>query len=93
MRNRYKAIVFLTGLLATSLVTAAWAGSPKMKMTTDIPQSITTPDNVDTSIGTLKFFDGIPDKTTVGTLYDYMDRARAVQAYLAGEQGEILVSP
>ena len=29
--------------------------APKMKMTTDIPPSITTPDKVETRIGTLKF--------------------------------------
>ncbi len=29
---------------------------PKMKMTTEIPSSITTPDSVETRIGTLRFF-------------------------------------
>jgi len=29
-----------------------------MKMTTDIPPGITTPDSVETSIGTLKYLDG-----------------------------------
>jgi hypothetical protein len=32
--------------------------TPKMKMSTPIPPSITTPESVDTRIGTLKFFDG-----------------------------------
>ena len=31
--------------------------NPKLKMTTDIPASITTPDSVETRLGTLKFFD------------------------------------
>jgi hypothetical protein len=35
--------------------------TPKMKMTTAIPPSITTPESVDTRLGTLKFFDGFPD--------------------------------
>jgi hypothetical protein len=35
-----------------------------MKMTTDIPESNTTPDSVETRIGTLKFFDGFPGNTT-----------------------------
>jgi len=34
-------------------------------MTTPIPQSITTPDGVETRIDTLKFFDGFPDEATV----------------------------
>jgi hypothetical protein len=29
-----------------------------------IPPSLTTPDQVDTSIGTLKFRDGVPDQAT-----------------------------
>ena len=38
---------------------------PRMKMTTDIPPEITTPDTVETRIGTLKFLDGFPDDATV----------------------------
>ena len=34
-------------------------------MTTDIPPEITTPDTVETRIGTLKFLDGFPDDATV----------------------------
>jgi hypothetical protein len=52
------------------------------KMTTDIPASITTPDVVETSIGTLKFFDGFPDDSTVEKLYDNLDFQRGVQAFL-----------
>ncbi|MGB5742496.1 MAG: hypothetical protein WBM65_08775, partial [Sedimenticolaceae bacterium] len=33
---------------------------PKMKMTTSIPKAFTAPDEVQTSIGTLKYFDGVP---------------------------------
>ena len=51
-------------------------------MTTDIPPSITTPDKVETRIGTLKFFDGFPDKATVEKVYDNLDFQRGVQAYL-----------
>jgi hypothetical protein len=57
--------------------------APKMKMTTDIPPSITTPDKVETRIGTLNFFDGFPDKATVGKVYDNLDFQRGLQAYLA----------
>ena len=51
-------------------------------MTTDIPASITVPDKVQTSIGTLEFFDGVPDKATVAKVYDYLDRSRATEAFL-----------
>jgi hypothetical protein len=36
-----------------------------MKMTTEIPADIIMPDTVETRLGTLKFFDGLPDKATV----------------------------
>ena len=53
-------------------------------MATDIPASITTPDSVETRLGTLRFFDGFPDEATVRTVYDNLDFQRGVQAYLAG---------
>ena len=52
------------------------------KMTTDIPASITTPDVVETSLGTLRFFDGFPDEATVQKVYDNLDFQRGVQAFL-----------
>jgi hypothetical protein len=60
---------------------------PKMKMTTDIPPEITTPDSVDTRIGTLKFFDGFPDDKTTQLVYDNLDFQRGVQAFLRGIPG------
>ncbi len=56
--------------------------SPTFTMTTPVPASITTPDSVDSSIGTLEFFDGVPTSTTVETVYDYLDRSRAVESFL-----------
>ena len=55
---------------------------PVMKMTDEIPSSITAPDTVKTSIGTLQYFDGVPTETTVQTVYDYLDRSRAVEAFM-----------
>jgi hypothetical protein len=61
--------------------------SARYKMTTDIPASITTPNVVESSLGTLRFFDGFPDDATVEKLYDNLDFQRAVQAYLLGLPG------
>jgi len=47
-----------------------------------IPESILTPDSVETSIGTLNFFDGLPDDETVGKVYDNLDRIRATEVFL-----------
>ena len=57
---------------------------PKMKMTTEIPESITTPDRVETRIGALEFFDGIPTKETSNLVYDYLDFSRAMETFLNG---------
>lgn len=50
--------------------------APKLKMTTDIPEQITTPDSVETRLGTPRFFDGFPDDATVEAIYDNLDFQR-----------------
>jgi len=75
-------VMALLGLMIMSFTLPGWAESPKMKMTTDIPQGIAIPDKVETRLGTLNFFDGFPDKPTVEKIYDNLDFQRAVQAYL-----------
>jgi hypothetical protein len=69
---------------AVAFTTARGADAPTMKMTTDIPSSITIPDEVPTRLGTLKFTDGFPDDTTAQKVYDNLDFQHAVQAYLTG---------
>ncbi len=59
---------------------------PKMKMTTEIPEGISTPDRLETRIGTLNLVDGVPDKKTAQKVYDNLDFQRGVQAYLHGIQ-------
>jgi len=46
-------------------------------------KSISTPDSVKTSIGTLEFFDGVPTEDTVQKVYDNLDRMRGVQVVLS----------
>jgi len=41
-----------------------------------------TPDKVDTRIGTLEFFDGMPTPDTVKTVYDHLDFLRGVEVFL-----------
>jgi hypothetical protein len=48
-------------------------------------KSIHTPDQVETSIGILKFADGAPLPETVEKVYDYLDTARAMDAFLKGQ--------
>lgn len=56
--------------------------SPRMKMTTKIPESIVVPDTIETRIGTLEFFDGFPTEETTKKAYDYLDFQRAVDVFL-----------
>lgn len=56
--------------------------APRMKMTTGIPAEILTPDAVETRLGTLKFFDGLPDKDTVEKVYDNLDFIRGIDVFL-----------
>jgi hypothetical protein len=58
---------------ALAAATAQAQTAPKMKMTTDIPAGIETPDKVDTRLGTLEFFDGFPTDASVERLYDNLD--------------------
>ncbi|HZO25555.1 MAG TPA: DUF1254 domain-containing protein [Chloroflexota bacterium] len=53
-----------------------------MKMTTDIPTEITSPDAVETRLGTLRFSDGLPDEATVEKVYDNLDFMRGVDVFL-----------
>ncbi|HEV2804276.1 MAG TPA: DUF1254 domain-containing protein [Chthoniobacterales bacterium] len=79
-------------MCALALTTTRAADAPKMKMTTDIPASITTPDSVETRFGTLKFHDGFPDDATVQKVYDNLDFQRGVQAFLTAVPGANLVA-
>ncbi|MEU9089729.1 DUF1254 domain-containing protein [Streptomyces sp. NPDC048428] len=52
-----------------------------------IPESVTTPDVVETRIGALRFADGIPDEDTCDKVFDHLDLTHGVDAYLAGLPG------
>ena len=49
-----------------------------------IPNSIITPNSVETRLGTLQFKDGVPDAATTQKLYDELDYIRAVDAFMSG---------
>jgi hypothetical protein len=61
---------------------ASVEGPVKPKHQTDIPSQITTPDTVETRIGTLKFFDGLPTNETIDLVYKNLDFTRGVQAFI-----------
>ena len=55
--------------------------------TTETPQAITTPDTVETRIGTLDFKDGMPSKETIDKVYDHLDFTHAFEAFVNTFQG------
>jgi hypothetical protein len=82
MKTRQLFTVVLIGVM----ISVVWAEAPKMKMTTEIPEGIATPDKLETRIGTLKLSDGVPDKETAQLIYDNLDFQHGVQAFLSGIQ-------
>ena len=69
------------GLTLAICITSAWAqNTPGYNH--QIPPQILTPDSVETRIGTLKFFDGFPDKDTAQKAYDNLDFMRGVETFL-----------
>lgn len=69
--------------LSLLMAVSASAEPPKMKMTTPIPEGIETPNKLETHLGTLTSFDGVPDKETTQKIYDDLDLRRATEAFLA----------
>ncbi|MDH3548533.1 MAG: hypothetical protein OEQ16_04225, partial [Gammaproteobacteria bacterium] len=56
----------------------------------EVLDSISTPNQVETSIGTLEFLDGAPLPETADRVYDYLDTMRGVDAFLKGMPGASL---
>lgn len=56
------------------------------KMTTEIPDGIETPNKLQTEIGELNFFDGVPLKETESKVYDYIDLHNGIEGFLKGIQ-------
>lgn len=79
-----KELPILTATVLTLLSCTAGAEEPTPGYNHKIPEKITTPDKVETSIGTLEFFDGMPLPETVDKLYDNLLLLRGVETFLNG---------
>jgi hypothetical protein len=60
------------------------------KVSKEVLDSISTPGQVEASIGTLRFLDGAPYPETAERVYDYLDTMRGVDAFLKGMPGASL---
>jgi len=73
-----------TFLLIWLLVPTVYAEKATAGYNNKIPEKILTPDEVNTRIGTLKFFDGMPTEATVEKVYDNLYFMRGVETFLNG---------
>lgn len=71
----------------TMLLSLSWSGLVSAQVDQATLDSLRTPDTVQTSIGSLSFFDGVPSQDTVLKAYDNLDRMRGVDAFLKGIPG------
>lgn len=81
-------------VIALAALAACTSASPpaSYRMTTPIPVQITTPASVDTRIGTLSYFDGVPTPQTADKVYDNLVFMRGVEAFLNGIPGASMVA-
>ncbi len=87
MRQTTRNAIFAVGGAAVTLVAAVslealGEGEIPEGYNTPIPESIMTPDQVKTRLGTLEFKDGMPTKETVETAYENLDFMRGVEVFL-----------
>ena len=74
----------LTAMMTASLALTVFAQDKTPGFNHKIPEKIMTPDKVETPIGTMNFFDGMPDAATVQKCYDNLDLMRGTEAFLNG---------
>lgn len=72
----------LTPLACGLALALALTGTAQAQVSQDTLDSISIPDKVETAIGTLEFFDGVPTDATVATVYDNLDRMRGMDVFL-----------
>ncbi len=74
---RQPRLYFVSFALCSALASQAWA-----QVSEETLQSLSTPDSVETSIGTLTFKDGAPSEATAAAIYDRLDLSHAYRAFL-----------
>ncbi|MGB5831661.1 MAG: DUF1254 domain-containing protein, partial [Thiohalocapsa sp.] len=67
---------------STLVLAVAFSATVQAEVSQETLDSLSIPDKVETPIGTLEFFDGVPTGDTVTTVYDNLDRMRGVEVFL-----------
>lgn len=85
-------MVSLRDLVGATLAGAVAAAAAVAGPDSSIPAQITTPDVVDSPIGTLQFKDGAPDRDTMDMVYQHLDMVHAFDAFVNTFQGASLAA-
>jgi len=85
MKSIHRKFSMLSTILAATVLVGG--NGAAAQTSTAIPQSITTPDKVETRIGPLDFKDGMPSKETIAKIYDNLDFTHAFEAFVNTMQG------
>jgi hypothetical protein len=88
-------IMRITKLSKVFAIVAATTALPNLALTQTapaIPPSISTPDKVETRIGTLDFKDGVPSKDSAAKIFDNLDLTRAFDAFVNTMRGVSIAS-
>jgi len=85
---RSKRVAFLSAsIVGLGVAGGALANEQIPQSATPIPPAITTPATVETTLGTLRFPNGVPTADTAQKVYDQLDLQRGVATYLNGLRG------
>jgi hypothetical protein len=80
-------------LISTSVMTEdALSSNGRDGVPAETLRSISTPDRVESRLGTLEFRDGAPTKATAELLYDHLDFVHAMEAFINAFPGASLAA-
>lgn len=74
--------IFILWIVALALVIALSTGLATAQVSGQTLNSISTPDRLETSLGTLEFRDGVPSKETAAKVYDNLDLMHGIEAFV-----------
>lgn len=79
---RVTALAAATVFCASFQPSVSYAEKPTPGFNHTIPEQIMTPNTVNTRIGDLHFYDGMPDKVTLAKVFDNLDFIRGIDVFL-----------
>jgi len=82
-----KQLTFLLSVFLLLNITCRVKSASAQEKKVDIPAPITTPNEVDSTLGKLEYRDGAPSAATVQKVYDNLDYIRGVDAFMNSFSG------